>query len=222
MFLIKSMDKIYKESFMKGSLYFKAIEDYRSIEDDKVGDKLEGAIEKRLNKEQGYDIYIDDIYGGNAESIGLNLTPTLSIPIKISCFSYVDENYVIRKDNTINIKKEYFYELEQFNGDRCVLLCTNVDEFINRIRKAINKKNIAIKASKVYYYDDHPLFEDVKKLNEKTDEELFDLAYKSMFYKQQKYYKQKEWRIVTKNLHDNFIEVGDLGDIFIDITQELN
>lgn len=162
-------------------------------------------ISKYLNGKN--DIIINDEVKLTANEIEFNLEPNFKVPIKIDCYSLIDDKYInIKYSNgnieSVNLSSEYFKDLEKLEDDRAILICTNTKEFLERLQKNTNSN---IKFGKVKYYkqNNHPFYKDINKMSFKQKNEA---AIKSLFLKNEKYEKQKEYRIVAINLEEDFIK----------------
>ncbi|GBD80652.1 hypothetical protein GCM10025886_01080 [Tetragenococcus halophilus subsp. flandriensis] len=220
-YLVKSVKNEYSEDFINGRLFFNDIEFYHEIEDKKVGDDQEGIMKSVHDSKQGYEVFINGSKLGTAWNVINQMEPKFSVPIKLACFSYIDcEDIEIDINDNINIKESYFKELERLNGERRLFLCQDVEKFMEEIDKSIKGKNIEIQTDCVSYYDkEHPLEQSLNNLENLSNKERDKIAKDIMFYKDIKYQKQKEWRILSLGQKNNVLHIENMKDSWTEITE---
>jgi len=116
MFLVKSIEKKHKQSFLNGNIHFTNYKKFREIEKERIGDPQEVKISKTLNKKN--DIIINNEIKTTTNEIEINLEPNFTVPMKIDCYSLIDDKYINIKYSESNIKSvnlssEYFKDLEK-------------------------------------------------------------------------------------------------------------
>ena len=95
MFIIKSIDKKYTESFLNGNIKFKDYREYWTIENNKIGDDSEGRMKFIFDDDKGYDLYINNSQKFYIDGFNIKNTPNFKYPMKIDCYSFIDEKYIV-------------------------------------------------------------------------------------------------------------------------------
>ncbi|MBM0846119.1 hypothetical protein D0420_12530 [Staphylococcus saprophyticus] len=226
--LIKSIEKKYTENFLNGHIHFTNYKKFREIEKEKIGDPKEVKITNNLNgkhtvkiEPHNSDISIEFIADGIIEA----KEPIFKSTIKIDCYSIVDEEYIEKefKDNNlinINVNTNFFEELERLEPDRDILICYNAEEFIDRINKNLKKKFLSRKV-KYFPVNENPYAKHIRNIENLSYEKQHNIAIDSIFQKEETFKNQKEYRLAVIDLDDDFISIGDIRDLFINITNEV-
>lgn len=208
--LIKSMEDPYLEKLITGQLFCRPSEDFRKMEGDSRGDiddckpfseeLIKGSIELKGNSKFSKTAVVNGLptmkfvsqpVGSNSSgSIG-NMTIQIGGMNHLYCLSTIEK---VKVD-------EFFktYDKSKFKGDKVVLI-TNTQEFINRVR-AINLKLLTfglvsyLPSEVVKLFDIIPSF--IKKAVPYSEEFEFRLSY-----------------ITSGSYKDaECIEIGDISDI---------
>ncbi|WP_398574492.1 hypothetical protein [Staphylococcus equorum] len=228
MILIKSIDKKHKQKFLNGNIHFTDYKKFREIEKEKIGDPNEVKITNKINgnhtvKIEPYNsnISLEFITDGIVEA----KEPIFKNSIKIDCYSIVDEKYIEEKImpnnlSGIDINPAFFKELEELEPNRDLLVCYNGEEFVDRINKNTETKVVTRKI-KYFPLNENPYAKHIRTIENLSYEEQHDIAINSIFQKEEIFKNQKEYRISTIDLNGDFVNVGDIRDLFIDITNEV-
>lgn len=215
---IKFGKKENLEKLQRGEIYFKNLNYYSSLEESTgnsiIGDRNEGRhvlSEVTVNcydKSSGKNI----LYLENANVL-MNIEEVSKMPVFcMTVLSTNDMNYQGRKENTESYSFCYNDILKDVSGEdgwSSALVITNINEFLRRVEKACDRKNIKYLYKKIKYtnmginYIDR--FQDIEKC-------MYNIA----FWKDVAYESQKEFRIalIEKEVEDHFIlNIGDISDI---------
>lgn len=203
--LYKLLKKEHLSDFKNGRIYMNSLSYYTKVEEDAIGDKREGLA---FFGSKGKILYKDEVV---ALCKNVNVYTNLNKPVFCTSIPYFNKNgnkykCIISKFAIDEItKKEY----EKYN-----LVIIDKEEFISRIKKALNNIGTSATCAKVIYTDK----------GYKLDS--FEPAKNAGFVKRKKYEYQNEYRImVDKEIEDNFIlNIGNISDIIkvleIDGTQD--
>lgn len=176
--------KSYAKDILNGNIYMKELSFYRTIENQYMGDKLDGLgpiHSMKILNEKGENFF--DIFPDMISVIG-----NLSDNKPVFCVSMLDERISYFKDGKIMLKKDFIDEMLKF-GDYFVVF--NGSEFASNVKKWNENTNIDYLGKPVEYCDIW---------KEYGAKDLFGKKNSNLFFKKDfKYEKQNEWRLVLFN-----------------------
>ncbi|WP_377887962.1 hypothetical protein [Alkalihalobacillus sp. R86527] len=221
--LLKFVEPQFTRNTMNGEFYFAKNKYFIDLEEEQfekgIGDSEEG-VWSQLIKSSDYQIFIPLENGEEFELpfekayIKHSYSDLSKFPICCFVLLSLKNDFLYNPDeNKFYLKPEIEEKLvEQFQG-RDLIYIHNHDEFINRIDKILEDKEIGRMRGLVKYFDDknesHPLpMDDFDKDAPRT------LLYKRKFFEY-----QKEFRIVLKRPFetDQIFNIGNMKDIALNL-----
>ena len=206
--------KIIEKKFIKnfqqdGQVYFGLLKDYRKMEEDghqEVGDSYEASLTQKI---QLYikvsDSEYEEIHGyksGNNIRINANQCAFCFYALGLKCFDKKSETKFIHK-----IPIHLIEELCKDKGgvENCAIMIFD-DEFIDKVKDELKKKQLSFMSKKVSYddYDYIPQFDIHSK----------EYALECCFHKESKYEYQKEFRKAAINHSKHPID-----NLYINVTE---
>lgn len=193
-FLIRISENKYIESTRSGFLYMNPLSFFRKIEQKGVGDEEEGIMSTN-----GLG---NIIYNGEVVAKVKNIKTFIDCPIFCASSIYLNQVEIGHYEYTF--PSEMLKEFMPDSTKQYSLLLLQKEDFIQRIDKALLKKNLQGYTRDVKYTDE------IKTFSQKE-------FYKYAFRKRPIYEYQHEWRLVInmgidKNEH-YILDIGDISDI---------
>lgn len=209
LFLLKIFEKEkYAKDLLNGKIFANSLEYFVKLEKglDKRKDIYEDIngwlqpVDSLILKINDQTIPKEDLAG--PISIKIHRDYNINLFCMYAC--YVEDIEKIKKENIETTKRDLFIEKDLLKlGDYAILIKNNT-EFIERIKKAVKKNGLGLKANLIEYFD------------EKTFHGTFSQE-ESMFRKREFYKHQKEYRFafLSNKISNNPInlEIGNIEDI---------
>lgn len=211
--LMKFGKEEYMKSFQKGEIYMNNLDYYINLEkesnDEYIGDKFEASLVLKNINFKLYEVGSDKLI---AQGIGKNSeTNFISKKYPIICLfcldsSNITDNNFFPNKNLLQVSYKFHDEqIEQLKkfGDSVVII-TDPKAFIDKIKEATHDIEVIDKKIKYYKENQKDYIEDV--INEKK---------MVAFWKQEKYKRQNEYRIMICRETDEplRLNIGDINNI---------
>lgn len=207
LFKFASIDRL--QQLRNGKIYMKNLEYFVKLEKSTgisgVGDKNEGVLfySNKIRMYDEHDNLVLEANEGKVSDSRILKSPVFCISAKnifdnITMFDYPAVVSNIDFDNKI------YDDFGTESNDFGVLVITDFNEFINRIKAKVKEKGISLEYGMVEYRD-------IKVIYKKNDDILFNNA----FTKSKRFSHQEEFRILLNiDVDDHFIlEIGPISDI---------
>lgn len=224
---LKFSDELWKlESLQKGSLYMNTLRFFKELEEKTkekgMGDKDEGSIILTELNLKLYDYETKKlVYEGPASRSAITMEEDLQK--HVFCMSYLDFGSLeIIEEGKDFLKATFSFSdeqkkefIESFGKYVMVISCT---DFLNNVKEAFEKENIAWAADKVKYSDFS-----INYMN--RIEDYMNNRSGKYFWKDKFFEKQKEYRVIVLNRDSDGPIQFNIGDLtmhsFITSTEEL-
>ena len=197
---IKFGEKKYiKKLFEEGELFLNTVDYYTKQENKEIGDSWEDVVwtEPITDFKSRVNNTVITAPSGSLQIHEQNLSQNLY------CLWSLDDNRAIdnmnKEDNSLIIDTNNYNDFVN-DGQDCYVVITNLEEFIIRIKKELDKRHLKCNMGPVKYFD------------ERTYKGKVD-----PFMKRNKYEKQNEFRIIVDNKDNSPLKIN-IGNMF-DIAQ---
>lgn len=221
--ILKFVYPQYSQDFEEGNLFFNNLRNFRKIEHDHIGDKLEGVISSKMGDKNNATDEVEmtiknledknaKIYRFNVKEVVIKNTHEIVNEFKICCFTIIRLSDLEEvSENRLKFKESFISKVSGINDNRNVYLTFDVYNFIENIKEEFGKIDSYFKADYVKYFKDkHPLFNNLSTGKLLTAKDYID----SSFYKSDEYSDQNEYRILTHKLSGNKVNFKKFPQIF--------
>lgn len=212
--LLRFMDSIFVEDFLKGKIYMKSNKSFSDLEKESnvmgIGDRYEGSFLEYITPDKS-NVFIVLSNGSKVPinfermTVAENSENVLKFPIL--CSTLLDEtDFKEVENNEYSLNEETITDLLRDFSDRTCVAILNIIEFEDRINSALKKVNLRALSGRIKYFNnEYPLSRD----------EFKDDPRKALFYKRDFYKYQREYRMVIEFIEEDFLilDIGDISDI---------